>query len=339
MLGLRGVAKKIAVDFAVHYLVPALVMVPALATALAVALSVNYFFPSQHYSGLILNEGVTYASAGRAGSTLKWLAHEGGQVRLRDEPTNTEWLGSSRAVTILVHGYNTLESEIAAYFDDTIAYLQQASRPRSFVVFDWPCGASVTSKGGRLWLIADLLDSAGLETVVFESGGYFDARSSARRAGASGFSDLLRFVGKHDAGPITIVAHSMGSLLVIEALRQHPELAKKVSDLVLLAPAVRHDIFEESDVASAIATIPNVEVYYSREDAVLALLPGMLGLSGPKDVQKAPKNITFHDVTKALGESEVHGRYLRAEGLRALSFLGFETPAPPVKASPPSQLP
>jgi pimeloyl-ACP methyl ester carboxylesterase len=300
----------------------ALVILPMM----IIVLVINYVFPQQYYSGVMLNKAVTYVSAGRADTTLKWLAQEGGQVRLSDGPTNTEWLQSSRDVTILVHGYNALESEITSYFEDTIAYLQQGSEARTFVVFDWPSGFSMVSRGGLWWVIADLFDSFGFETLVHEPTSYIKARSLAQGVGAEGFSDLLNFVQKHDAGPVTIVAHSMGSHLVIEALRQHPELAKKVGSLVLLAPAVGDDVFEESDVAAAIANIPKVDVYYSREDEVLKLLSGMLGSTGARDIQKAPKNVIFHDVTKLLGTSDVHSRYLSTEGLRAISLLFTEPP-------------
>jgi esterase/lipase superfamily enzyme len=132
---------------------------------------------------------------------------------------------------------------------------------------------------------------------------------------------------------IMIVAHSMGSHVVVEALRRRGRDLSPVRRIVLLAP----DIDSAALQANAIRSLSSLEalhVFYSANDEVVRLYSRVanlgfarFGATGPANVSKLPRFAITHDVTKALGVSDVHGRYLTREGAAILKT-GSRSDAP-----------
>jgi hypothetical protein len=116
----------------------------------------------------------------------------------------------------------------------------------------------------------------------------------------------------------------LGSFLALEALRKEPRIAENIRTVVLLAPAVADYTFEDKDVTKAVSKVGRVHIFYSNNDDVLAMAPyGILhglGLHGPGKASSVPSNVFLHDVTQLLSGPDVHGQYLRKDGLLAISL-------------------
>jgi esterase/lipase superfamily enzyme len=152
-------------------------------------------------------------------------------------------------------------------------------------------------------------------------------RRNAEGKGSDALIELVESVFVANGGQrIDIVAHSLGCHLVLEAIKKKPELASRIRELVLLAPAVHYAALEDQRISLAITQLSRIHVYYSRHDSILRIFASfrhaspMLGAIGPKSPSLLPSNITVHDVTEKLGNRDVHGSYLRTNGLKSLNL-------------------
>jgi len=97
-----------------------------------------------------------------------------------------------------------------------------------------------------------------------------------------GLQDLLEQVSAAGADHITIAAHSLGSLLTVETLRQMASsrsssaLWRKISGVILFSPDIDVDVFHEQ--AAAIGELPQPFVIFtSKRDKALALSARLTG--------------------------------------------------------------
>jgi len=120
---------------------------------------------------------------------------------------------------VFVHGYNTA-------FDDAVYRMTQVAHdsgyPGAVVLFTWP-------SAGR---VVDYL---------------YDQNSAM--ASRDALEDLLRLLAEAGAERIDLVAHSMGSLVTMEALRQlamsnDADLNGKLADVILASPDIDADVFK-----------------------------------------------------------------------------------------------
>jgi len=147
--------------------------------------------------------------------------------------------------TVYVHGFNTTQAE-SAFRAAQLAH--DIDLPGAQVVYSWP------SRGSPLAYAYDG------DSVLF-------ARD--------GLETLLRGIKRSGAKRIVIVAHSMGSVLTMETLRQieirDPGWTKRsLSGVVLISPDLDVDVFR-----AQMQRIPNPPepfiVFVSREDKILNL--------------------------------------------------------------------
>ena len=126
-----------------------------------------------------------------------------------------------------------------------------------------------------------------------------------------------------DGKRINIVAHSLGCYLVLQALEKRPDIAANIRNLILMAAAARDDSLNDKATAAAISKIDKVHIFFSRNDDILKLVENShgLGLHGPKEPSSLPSNVVLHYVTKLLDGPDVHGQYLRKDGLSAISLM------------------
>lgn len=149
------------------------------------------------------------------------------------------------AAVIFVHGFNT-------NFAEGLYRLAQISHDLEIegtvVHYSWPSAAAAT--------------------------GYLYDRDSALFA-RDGLEEAIRDVAAAGATRITLVAHSMGSYLTMEALRQmairdQASLARIVDAVVLLSPDIDVDVFIAQ--ARAIGTLPDpFLIFTARDDRALGL--------------------------------------------------------------------
>ncbi len=152
---------------------------------------------------------------------------------------------NGREAVVFVHGYNNTLAEGLYRF----AQLGHDLRiPGVLVHYSWPSRANV---------LAYAYDR---DSVLF-------ARD--------GFEKLLGDLSAAGAERIIIVAHSMGSELVMETLRQmaigaNTNVMRRVAGVVLISPDLDVDVFRSE--AARIGTLPQPFVIFtSRRDRVLAL--------------------------------------------------------------------
>ncbi|MRH19893.1 alpha/beta fold hydrolase [Rhodovulum strictum] len=156
-----------------------------------------------------------------------------------------------RAAVIFVHGFNTNFTE---------GLYRSAQLAHDFGIegvalhYSWPSAASPF--------------------------GYAHDRDSALFA-RKGFTELLDAVIAARPDEVLIVAHSMGALLSMEALRQMAltspgRVAREIDGLILLSPDIDVDVFR-AQVRDIGAMPPNVVVFTSQRDRALLLSARLSG--------------------------------------------------------------
>ena len=144
---------------------------------------------------------------------------------------------------------------------------------------------------------------------------------AARGHGADGLAALLALLWRDVQRSITIVAHSMGALVTVEALRRPAGATLSIDNVVLLAPDLSADALADQENEPVLRRVRRMHVMYSRNDDALwysqiANKNQRLGRDGHQGDQAPPPHIMMHDVTDRLGGNgvAVHGRYLEREG-------------------------
>lgn len=163
--------------------------------------------------------------------------------RLAREQRQNSW--PEREVTIFVHGYNSTLPEVA-YRAAQIAH--DVDLPGSLLMYAWP------SRGRAFGYAYDL------ESMLFARNGLEQVIRDTKAAGAK---------------RIILVAHSMGTALTMEMLRQSdfkdPGWAARTLDSVLLiAPDLSVDLFE-SQIRDLSRVPQPFGVMVSEKDAVLSV--------------------------------------------------------------------
>ncbi|MEM9552531.1 MAG: alpha/beta fold hydrolase [Pseudomonadota bacterium] len=125
---------------------------------------------------------------------------------------------NDREITVFVHGYNATQTE-TAFRAAQIAHDLEV--PGLSVIYSWP------SRGKVLGYVHD-----------------FDSALFAR----DGLEQLLRLLREAGAERLVVVAHSMGSVLLIETLRQidlsEPGwAARSLGGVILISPDINVDVF------------------------------------------------------------------------------------------------
>lgn len=146
---------------------------------------------------------------------------------------------------VFVHGYNTA-------FDDAVYRITQVAHdsgfPGAVILFTWPSAASVVD-------------------YLYDQNSVMVSRDA--------LENLLRLVADAGAMHIDLVAHSMGSLATMEALRQlaitnDPNLGGKLADVILASPDIDADVFK-SQIQRMGKPKMNMVILSSRNDRALDL--------------------------------------------------------------------
>jgi esterase/lipase superfamily enzyme len=173
---------------------------------------------------------------------------------------------------VFVHGYNT-------GFDDAVYRLTQivhdSGYPGTPVLFSWASGASTTSY-------------------------VYDKESAA--AARDQLEATLKLLAQSGARRIDIVAHSMGTWVTMEALRQlaiegDRDLNGKLGDVVLASPDIDVDVFKSQMSRYGKPDKPFI-VLLSDDDRALRI-SGLLAGSQPRvgDYKNAAKDLSTYGVT------------------------------------------
>lgn len=214
-------------------------------------------------------------------------------------------LPQSRRVLIFVHGFNNRYEDAVYRFAQIVHDSKADVAP---IIFTWPSRASVF--------------------------GYNYDKESTNFSRDS-LEDLLQRASKDPkVGEITVMAHSMGSWLTIEALRQmairNGRVAPKITDVILASPDLDVDVFGKQIRAMGDKR-PKFTLFVSRDDRALNLsrrISGNIDRLGqidptvePYRTQLEQAGITVLDLTALKGGDKLnHGKF--AESPEVVRLLG-----------------
>ncbi|MGN7715122.1 alpha/beta hydrolase [Agrobacterium radiobacter] len=219
------------------------------------------------------------------------------------------WLKShmpaSRRVMIFVHGFNNTY-EAAVYRFTQIVH--DSGADVAPLIFTWPSRASVFDYN-------------------------YDKESTNYSRDA--LEEVLRQTADNPAvGEITIMAHSMGSWLTVEALRQMAirdgRVASKIKNVILASPDLDVDVFGKQWQSMG-KKRPNMTIFVSRDDRALSLsrrISGNIDRLGQIDPSVEPykselekSGITIIDLTALKsGDGLNHGKF--AESPEVVKLIG-----------------
>ncbi len=160
-------------------------------------------------------------------------------------------VGTSRDVLLYVHGFNTSAEEARFRLAQIVADGRFGGLP---VLFTWPSKSNVFS------YVSDK-----------------ESATASRDALEQLLTDLSHTPG---VGRIHVLAHSMGTWLAMEALREsaiagHPDLDGRLGDIMLAAPDIDLAVFRQQ--MTRLGQSAHVSVFVSRGDRALALSSRLAG--------------------------------------------------------------
>jgi len=174
----------------------------------------------------------------------------------------------------------------------------------------------------------------GMSSVLFswlsagDPRGYIYDRDSVLYA-RDDLEKVLKNIAAYDDSSILLLAHSMGSHLVMEVMRQAAlrgdrELLSRINGVILMSPDLDPDLFRSQ--AEAIGTLPQpFLIFVSREDRALSLASFITGrkprlgvIDGPEAVEGL--NVKVIDFT-ALADGEGLNHSVPATSPAAISLL------------------
>ncbi len=210
-------------------------------------------------------------------------------------------IGSNRDVLLYVHGFNTSYDEARFRLAQVVTDGHFGGVP---ILFTWPASAS-------------LLD--------------YEAAKESASASRDALAQTLVELGEiPDIGRIHILAHSMGSWLTMEALRQdaiagHADLDGKLGDIMLAAPDIDVGVFR-NQIAKVGAS--HVTILVSSNDRALSLSRrlagdrprvGSLSPSNPEDKAVLDQlGVTVYDLSDESIGLIGHGNYVAPDVVRRI---------------------
>ncbi|MBC2801996.1 alpha/beta fold hydrolase [Rhizobium ruizarguesonis] len=228
---------------------------------------------------------------------------------LEGERAGETWLKShmpkSRRVLVFVHGFNNRYEDAVYRFAQIVHDSHADVAP---VVFTWPSRGSIFDYN-------------------------YDKESTNYSRDA--LEELLTRTAANPAvSDVTIMAHSMGTWLTVEALRQmairNGHVAPKINNVILASPDLDVDVFGRQ-FASLGKDRPHFTIFVSQDDRALALsrrISGNVDRLGQIDPSVEPyrskleaAGITVLDLTKLKGGDRLnHGKF--AESPEVVKLIG-----------------
>jgi pimeloyl-ACP methyl ester carboxylesterase len=245
--------------------------------------------------GETLPPSATFVSARNLVSRgLLWVSNSPSGIQFSTAMPGS--LAIQPVVTILVHGYNTPPRKVGSYFEGLISQLKEdAHHSPSLVVYDWPSTA-------RHWeelsfdeqsAFIDFLSSTvgerlggripGLPPGIrWENNHYALDRVNASGSAVDGLIALVQqLVDINPRMTIMIVAHSLGSHVVVEALTRHAKDLSPVRRVILMAPGIDAAALQ-APAFHSLSALEALHVFYSANDKIIRLYSRVANLSFPR---------------------------------------------------------
>lgn len=210
-----------------------------------------------------------------------------------------------RRVLLFVHGFNTRFEEAVYRFAQIVYDSPVKVAP---VLFTWPSGGSLTD-------------------YVYDRDSALYSRDALERI-------LETITSDPNVGSVSILAHSMGSYVTVEALRQmsirNRGLPSKLRDVMLAAPDIDVDVFRRQ-IASIDMSRRSAQftIFVSREDRALSIssfiardstrLGSLDPTAEPYASMLAASNVKVVDLTTVESKDFTnHGKFANSEVLQAI---------------------
>jgi esterase/lipase superfamily enzyme len=226
-----------------------------------------------------------------------------------DRPGAQSWLRQhlpkSRRVMVFVHGFNNRYEDAVYRFAQIVHDSKADVAP---VLFTWPSRGSIFAYN-------------------------YDKESTNYSRDA--LEEMLHRLSKEPSvGEVTIMAHSMGSWLTVEALRQMAirdgRVAPKIQNVILASPDLDVDVFGQQ-LAELGKKRPHFTLFVSRDDRALSLsrrISGNIDRLGQVDPTVEPYRTEFEkagivvlDLTALKGGDRLnHGKF--AESPEVVQLIG-----------------
>ncbi|MDE1159817.1 MAG: alpha/beta hydrolase [Neorhizobium sp.] len=214
-------------------------------------------------------------------------------------------LPKSRRVLVFVHGFNNRYEDAVYRFAQIVHDSKADVAP---VLFTWPSRGSIFA--------------------------YNYDKESTNYSRDALETMLTRLANDPQVGEVTVMAHSMGSWLTVEALRQmairHGSVAPKIKNVILASPDLDVDVFGNQFAALG-PKHPKFTLFVSRDDRALSLsrrISGNIERLGQVDPTVEPyrsqfekAGITVLDLTKLkVNDPLNHGKF--AESPEVVQLIG-----------------
>lgn len=224
-------------------------------------------------------------------------------------PQARQWLKNSlpksRRVLVFVHGFNNRYEDAVYRFAQIV---HDSGADVAPILFTWPSRGSIFAYN-------------------------YDKESTNYSRDA--LETMLRRIAQEPGvGEVTVMAHSMGSWLTVEALRQMAirdgRVSPKIQNVILASPDLDVDVFGQQ-LAEIGEKRPKFTLFVSRDDRALALskrISGNVDRLGQIDPTQEPyrselekEGITVLDLTALQGGDQLnHGKF--AESPYVVKLLG-----------------
>ena len=259
--------------------------------------------PHDHVAG-----DVRWPSSGPADATRDFAVLNVDRLTLAEARANFDRRVKAvpgHRVLVFVHGFNTRFEEAVYRFAQIV---HDSNVPVAPVLFTWPSGGNVTD-------------------YVYDRDSALFSRDALEK--------LLTALAKDpNVGSVSILAHSMGNYVTVEALRQmairNRGLPDKIRDVMLASPDIDVDVFRRQ-----IATIDDTPrktqftLFVSRDDRALGLSSFLARDStrlGALDPTKEPyasmleqSNVKVVDLTSVASTDALnHGKFASGEVVEAI---------------------
>jgi esterase/lipase superfamily enzyme len=237
------------------------------------------------------------------------------------DPQAMQWFqrtsGKKRRVLIFVHGFNNSYADAVFRFAQVAHDVKVDAAP---LLFTWP------SRANPLDYVYDR------ESTIYSRFGLVSLLDAAAKS--------------TDVADITILAHSMGTWLTMEALREmalrNGKVSPKIHNVVLASPDIDVDVFRRQILEMGDKR-PHFTVYASRKDKALALstfLAGDVDRLGGADLRPYKDLLTAYgisviDATDAT-QSDPLGHSAFAESSDMLNSLTARLSQQRLETAPPS---
>lgn len=219
-------------------------------------------------------------------------------------------IGVNRDVLVYVHGFNTSLDEARFRLAQIVADARFGGVP---VLFTWPSQANLFS---------------------------YESDKEGATASRDALEQLLQDISNiPDLGRVHILAHSMGSWLAMEAMRENaiagrPDLGGRLGDIMLAAPDIDLAVFRQQ--LARLGSSAHVSIFTSHDDKALSISSRIagdrprLGALNPSDPRERAVleslGVRVYDVSRFSTDFIGHGAY--ADSAPVIQTIGAQLAEP-----------